>query len=268
MDRRLTPFSGRLAHISLTGKMADVRFTQGQSARIAAPLAELRAKPGGAIDRQLIHGDTVTVIDREAGFAFIMAEKDGYCGWLEAAALAEARVATHRVISPKTHRYPDPKVQAEPPVPLYMNAQLTVIGGEGAWAQTPEGFVPAQHIAPLDHYAADPVAVAERLIGTPYLWGCNSAAGIDCSGLVQLALHACGKPCPGDSDQQQALGHEVPEGTPLQRGDLIFWRGHVAWLSAADTILHANAHSMDVRQEGLASAIARIATPVLARRRL
>lgn len=269
MDRRITPFSGRLAHVSLKGQLDEaIPLVEGQALQIKASLAALRAKPNGAIDRQLIHGDPVTEIDQAEGYSFIQSGKDLYCGWVETAALGPVSKPTHRVKSPKTHLYPAPKVQAEPPFALFMNASLQVIDSDGLWAKTDQGYVPHSHIAPIDAYESDPVSLAERLIGTPYLWGCNSAAGIDCSGLVQVALLACGTACPGDSDQQQALGVEIPADAPLQRGDLIFWKGHVAWVSDPQTILHANGHSMDVRHEDLQAALTRITDPVLARRRL
>jgi cell wall-associated NlpC family hydrolase len=268
-DRRLTPFSGRRALPGLRGQVT-AEFTDGTPAAIAAALAPLLAAPGGAIDRTLIHGDAVTVIDRRDGHAFVQAAKDGYCGWLAEASLGPAIAATHRVATPATHLYPEPRVQAPPRMALYLNARLQVAGARGDWAETPGGFVPAAHLSPLDQPAEDPVAVAESLLNAPYLWGGNSAAGVDCSGLVQLALHAAGRPCPGDSDLQRSLGAEIPEGAPLRRGDLLFWKGHVAMVAAPDRLLHATAHGMRVLAEPLAPALARIAatgTPLLHRRR-
>lgn len=270
MDRRLTPFSGRRALAVLQGQV-QAEFTAGEPARIAAPLAPLLAAPAGAIDRTLILGDAVTVIDRRDGHAFVQAAKDGYCGWVTETALGPCEDTTHRVATPATHAYPEPKVQARPVTPLYLNARLRVLSDNGTWAETPQGFVPSSALVPESRVAADPVAVAETLLHAPYLWGGNSVAGVDCSGLVQLAFHAAGRPCPGDSDLQCALGTDIPEGAPMQRGDLIFWKGHVALLASPDTILHATGYRMRVMAEDLPTAIARILAseglPVLARKR-
>ena len=271
MDRRLTPFSGRKALTVLQGQV-EASFTEGEPARIAPALAPLLANPGGIVDRTLIHGDAVTVIDRRDGHAFVQAAKDGYCGWLPEAALGPDGPVTHRISSPATHLYPAQNLKAPPVMPLYLNARVQVLSVSGKWAETSAGFIDSSHLEPEGSFAADPVAVAETLLHAPYLWAGNSVSGVDCSGLVQLSLHAAGRPCPGDSDLQRSLGTEVPEGEPLQRGDLIFWKGHVALLAAPDTILHATAHTMRVIQEDLQTAITRIEAreglPVIARRRL
>lgn len=263
MDRRSTPFSGRIAHVSLRGQV-DAPLTPGEAATIGPAVTDLLVRPGGRRDRQLIHGQAVTVIDREGpdadgvGHAFVQAAKDGFCGWVALAALGPAFQPTHHVATPATHLYAGPKAQAPLRMPLYHGARLRVTGQTGKWAETPQGFVPATHLAPLGALAPDPVAVAEMFLHAPYLWGGNTVAGIDCSGLAQAALLAAGHACPGDSDQQQALGEDVPEGAPLQRGDLIFWKGHVALLAAPDRIIHANGATMSVAYEDLGAAIARI----------
>ena len=270
MDRRTTPFSGRIAHVSLKGRI-DAPLTTGEAASVAPALADLLARPGGPRDRQVIHGEALTVIDRQDGHAHVMAAKDGYCGWLPEAAIAPAFTPTHRICTPATHLYQGPKAQSPMILPLYLGAQVVVTGAEGKWAATPQGYVPAMHLAPIGQRAPDPVAVAEMFLHTPYYWGGNSAAGIDCSGLAQAALLAAGIPCPGDSDLQQAVGLGIPDGAPLQRGDLIFWKGHVALMVSADRIIHANGGTMSVAYEGLQDALTRIETQgeggLVARRR-
>ena len=257
MDRRLTPFSGRVAHVSMEGQVL-APLTEGEAAQVVVPVADLRAAPGGARDRQLLMGDAVTVIDRDQGHAFVMAARDGYCGWMAEGDLGKGPAPTHWVAAPGTHLYTDPKVQAPETAGLSLGSRLAVIGSWGAWANTPHGYVPMCHLRPLGDWAADPVTVAESLLGTPYLWGGNSRFGIDCSGLVQVALHAAGKPCPGDSDMQMALGRALGPDEPLRRGDLIFWKGHVAMVVNPDVLIHANGHTMAVSYEGIRDAVARI----------
>ncbi|NJM83669.1 MAG: C40 family peptidase, partial [Tabrizicola sp.] len=171
-----------------------------------------------------------------------------------------------------THVYPEPRVQAPESLALSLGARVKLTGTSGQWAETTAGFVPAGHLRALGDWPDDPVAVAESLIGTPYLWGGNSRAGLDCSGLNQLSLHAAGLACPGDSDQQEAIGADIPEGAALHRGDLIFWKGHVAIIVDPARLIHANGHTMSVAYEGIHACIARIAAqgggPVIARRRL
>ena len=257
MDRRLTPFSGRVAHASLEGQVS-APLTEGEAARVVVPIADLRAAPGGARDRQLLLGDGVTVIDRDRGHAFVRADKDGYCGWVAEDALGHGPEPTHWVVAPATHLYEEPLVQARETTSVSLGSRVAVTGSWGAWASTPQGYVPVVHLRPLGQWAPDPVQVAESLLGTPYLWGGNSRFGIDCSGLVQVALHAAGKPCPGDSDMQMALGRALGPDERLQRGDLVFWKGHVAMVVNADVLIHANGHTMSVSYEGIRDAVARI----------
>ena len=238
---------------------------------VMLPLAELLAAPGGARDRQLWLGDRFTVIDRDRGHAFGIATKDGYCGWLSESALGPPTIPTHWIASPASHLYDDAKVQARDTARLPMGARLAVTGTTGAFAETPHGFVPQVHLRALGKWHDDPVAVAEMFLGTPYLWGGNSHAGLDCSGLVQGAWLACGRACPADSDLQRAIGRPLPTDTPLQRGDLVFWKGHVAMVTGPDRLIHANAYSMTVAHESVGACIARIAVqgggPVIHRAR-
>ncbi len=271
MDRRMTPFSGRAALETLRGQVDAAIFTAGTPAQLIVPLADLCAKPGGARDRQVLLGDSFVVIDRDQGHAFVQAAKDGYCGWLPEAALGAQETATHWVSAPATHLYPEPRTQAPDLGTLTLGARLTVLDMSEKYAETTRGFVPVMHIKPLGSWHKDPVAVAQVMLGTPYLWGGNSRAGLDCSGLVQASLLACGIACPGDSDLQRAIGQPISEKAALKRGDLLFWKGHVAMCMNADFMIHATAAFMAVVAENTRSAIARIQkqddSAVVARRR-
>lgn len=272
MDRRTTPANARAALETLRGKVEAPHFVPGEAARVAVPLADLLKAPLGARDRQVIWGEAVTVIDRHDGWAFVQAAKDGFCGYLREAELGVPEGATHWVASPGTHLYAGPKVQHAERAALTMGARLAVIGQVGPWAETPQGFVPMAHLKPLGQHHADPATVAQMFLHTPYLWGGNSRAGLDCSGLAQVAFLACGLPLPGDSDQQAACGAEIPADEALQRNDLIFWKGHVAIALSEHAMIHATGAFMAVVEENIAEAVARILAagdgPVTGRRRI
>lgn len=271
MDRRLTPANDRVAHESLRGRVDAPRFVEGEVLRVAVPLVDLLARPGGPRDRQLILGDDVRVLDVDGGFAFGQSLKDGYCGYLQKDALAVLPEPTHWVAAPASHLYAGPRVQSPETGLLTMGARVAVTATEGAFAVCAQGHVPAVHLRRLLDRYDDPAAVAEMFLGTPYLWGGNSRSGLDCSGLVQLAYHACGRACPGDSDLQQAIGTPLDEGAPLRRGDLLFWKGHVAMVVDDRRLIHSNGHTMSTAHEGIAACIARVLEqgggPVTARRR-
>ena len=259
-DRRLTPANDRVAHVSLRGRVGTARFVEGEAASVALPLADLLAAPGGARDRQLLMGEEVLVLDRHQGFAFLRAATDGYCGYVAEAALGPFHAPTHWIATPASHLYPAPDMKQREVAGVSFGARLTITAEHPKFLETESGlFVPRPHLRPMGQLMDDPAWVAEMFLGTPYLWGGNSRAGLDCSGLVQASLLACGIACPGDSDMQAALGGPLDGPEALRRGDLIFWKGHVAMALDAERLIHANAFHMAVTIEGIPEAIARIA---------
>ena len=272
MDRRLTLANERVAHIALQGQVEAANFADAVPFEIAVPVVDLLRAPDGRRERQLLLGDGFEVIERRDGFSFGRATKDGYCGYVPESALCAPTKVTHWVSAPASHLYSEPRAQAPQSVGITFASRVCVLGKSGEFAETPHGFVPAGHLQPLGRWYSDPVEVAGLFLGTPYLWGGNGHSGVDCSGLVQLSLLACGRACPGDSDMQQALGAELPQGAALQRGDLLFWKGHVAMMVDAELMIHATGAFMATVVESAAEAIARIKEntggDVTARRRL
>ena len=278
-DPRLTPVRDDIAAKYLEGKVKAARFVEGKVFEVSDAIAPLRRAPAADAEQmtQALRGERVTVYDRNGeGWAWGQLADDGYVGWIpEAALTAPGAAPTHKVTALRTLAFPGASIKLPPVEALPMGTKLAILREDGAFAVTREGWhLPRQHLAPLDAMAPDFVGVAEKFVGTPYLWGGKSSLGIDCSGLVQIALTASGTGCPRDSDMQQdGLGRELTtaESRHLQRGDLIFWKGHVAIMRDATTIVHANAHHMATVVENTQAAIARIkaaGSDVLAIKRL
>jgi cell wall-associated NlpC family hydrolase len=262
LDRRLTPARPDLAAAYLKGRVTAERYVEGAVMEVKEGVVDMRRepRPDAAVDTQVLYGERVIVYDEEEGWAWAQLSRDGYVGWIAANTLwSELSEPTHRVCVPRTFVYPAASIKQPPILALPLSAEVSIVEERDSFLVTRDrGFIWRTHLAPLDSPAKDFVAVAETLIGVPYLWGGKSGIGIDCSGLVQISLAAAGRNAPRDSDMQEAtLGEPVEIGAPLQRGDMIFWKGHVGVMRDPDTLLHANGTHMLVSSEPLALVRAR-----------
>ena len=262
-DPRVTPLRpGPDGQAPVRARPGDGRLYE-----VGDPAAPLRhaPSPNATLDTEALMGERVMVYETtEDGWAWGQLEADGYVGFLPTGALRDPGSGpTHKVAALRTLVFPGPSIKLPPVASLALGCRLAVARSEPPFAVTASGgYVPALHLVPLDSNETDFVAVAERFLGAPYLWGGKTNLGLDCSGLVQIALAACGAPCPRDSDMQEhALGTLIapsPDMSMLRRGDLLFWKGHVAIVRGQGTLIHANAHHMAVVSEPIAEAIARI----------
>lgn len=271
LDRRLNAFRPDLADERLKGRVDAPHFAAGRSARVAAPVADLRSapRPDAGLDTQLLPGDEVEVFEEKEGWAWVQSMRDGYVGYVSGAALDEGGPEpTHVVVVPRTFGYREPDLKTTATTAYSMGSRLNIAGRAStrgtdyALLESGEALI-AAHLLPVDKKASDYVSVAEQLERTPYLWGGASAFGIDCSGLVQLSMRMAGGDVRRDTDMQAAtIGEPVDIGgdlVGLQRGDLVFWSGHVAIMLDAETIIHANGHTMMTSREPLSAAVERIA---------
>ncbi len=267
LDRRRQAFRSDLAAENLRGRVEAERFVSGNWGQVVVPSIQIRNKPdtAAAVDTEALFGEVLVVYDVADGWAWVQLLRDGYVGYAQADAISnEVEWPTHRVKALGTFVFPEPNIKKPPVAHLSLNSQLRVSNQEDQFYRlTSGGYVAVRHVAAEDSFARDFVDVAERFMGTPYLWGGRTRLGIDCSGLVQVALEAAGFSAPRDSDMQRAeIGNDllIPEDFEgLQRGDLMFWPGHVGIMVDGIMLLHANAHHMAVTVETLPEAVERIA---------
>ncbi len=268
-DPRLTPARPDLAAARLRGIVEAERYVEGRRCQVSAEILDLKRqpRPDAALDTQLLFGEVLHIYDEEDGWAWVQAERDGYVGYVATHGLTEECVApTHQVIVNRTFVYPAPDMKQPVVAALPLAARLAVSDVTGIFAKLHGGgYVILAHLLAVDQTAErDGVAIAERLLGTPYLWGGRTPQGLDCSGLVQLGYAMAGIALPRDTHMQEKAGTPVVTDdrlSALVRGDLVFWPGHVGIMSDGETLIHANGHHMLVAKEPLADARQRIAGP-------
>lgn len=265
LDPRVHPYRADLAAASLRGQVDAARFVEGVPCQIRSGFVSLKEQPGfeSRQSSELLFGEAFTVFEERDGWAWGQNGTDGYVGWLRIEGLdADVHQPTHRVTALRSFLFAEPDLKTPFIDLLPIGARVAVAGDSGNWREVAGGgWLYAKHLAPLDAPAQDPVDTALRLLGTPYLWGGRTSIGIDCSGLVQVALAFAGVDCPRDSDQQAAsVGALVSKdgtGHAFRRGDVVFFPGHVGIMADGADLVHANAFHMAVVREPLADVLAR-----------
>ncbi len=260
-DRRLTLVRDGLADVRLEGLVAAQRFAHTVPMQAIASSAALRKAPTPDAEQedQLLFGERFDVLVEDGDFAFGQAARDRYVGYVRRADLGPlAEPPTHCVAAIRTYAFRQPDIKSAIAGLYSLNALVTVSAREGRFVKVAGvGWIIEAHLGAIGTGETDYVAVAQRFLGAPYQWGGRESLGLDCSALVQQALAACSRACPRDTDLQRAFFAPI-EASERRRGDLVFWKGHVAILLDAETILHANAHHMATAIEPLAEAVSRI----------
>lgn len=266
LDPRRNPFRSDLAAADLEGRVSATKFVKGHHAQVRRASVPVRVRPEAknGLETEVLFGETVTVYENKDGWSWVQLARDRYVGYVPSDVLSKDIIKpTHRVKALGTFVYPVPTIKSPPLAHLSLGTEISIVEEVDGFVQLATGgFAVARHISPRDRKARDFVEVAERFIGTPYLWGGRTRVGIDCSGLVQVSLQAAGFHPPRDTDMQQAeVGSSVlvPEDLEgLQRGDLIFWKGHVGIMVDGIMMLHANAHHMSTVVETLPETAERV----------
>jgi cell wall-associated NlpC family hydrolase len=269
LDHRLHAYRPDLADVKLRGRTDAKRFVEGVSMEVVVPVTAIHreASPTAMQTTQALFGERLMAFEITDDWVWCQLERDGYVGYIGKAFVSnDLTKPTHKVSVPSTFLYPVPDIKSQSPISLPMNVKLEIVASDEKFSKLSNGkYVFTKHVRSLNEFKSDFVSVAEKFLDVPYYWGGKTAQGLDCSGLVQTSLEACGISSPRDTDMQETqLGKKlmVNDLDGLRRGDLVFWKGHVGIMVDQKTLLHANGYHMMTVKEPLAEAVTRIADPV------
>ncbi|EJF83186.1 NlpC/P60 family protein [Candidatus Bartonella washoeensis] len=267
-DPRLYAFRDDLADKRLETEITAQHFVQGEKKRVNTAVAGLFKENNKKSERQTecLLGEELLIFEQGESMSWGQSLKDGYVGYIDTTVLCTSTIKqTHIVSVPRTFQYLQADLRGPMEYPLSMGSKVSVVdekevrGTMYSILESGKAII-TDHLSSIEYMYEDYVTIAETFTRTPYLWGGVSGFGIDCSGLVQLSMMMTGKMVLRDTDmQQKTIGRPLTDSDKLQRGDLIFWKGHVAIMIDHENIIHANGHSMDVMIEPLEEAITRIA---------
>jgi cell wall-associated NlpC family hydrolase len=265
LDPKRYPYRQDLAADSLKHLVRAARYAVGDVRQVKVPIAAVRRSPlpDAPLDTEALYGERVTVYEDIKGWSWVQLRGDGYVGYIASDNLRAAPLdVTHRVTALRALVFKEADIKSPPIKALSYSSQLNCTSVGKFIRLEDGGFIHLRQAAIGQERVTDFVTVADRFLGSPYLWGGKTSLGLDCSALVQISMQAAGHFCPRDSYMQATeVGAPIEVGnySLLKRGDLVFWKGHVGIMRDAERMIHANAHHMEVAIEPLAVVVVRMA---------
>ena len=234
--------------------------------QVMVPICDLRLKPkyNSNLETQFLFGERVTIINEEKNWYLCKSMDDNYIGYVRRSNLDDLKKTNYKIANLSSFIYNLPDIKSGVVSKLFLNSKVFAYKVKKDWFticfKNKNYFIHYNDLNINDKYTISSWGdVAQKFLHTPYLWGGKSHLGLDCSALVQLAFQSANISFPRNSNDQfkSKVLKSITE-SEMDKGTLVFWKGHVAIALNKKNIIHSNAHHMKVIVEKFSDAKKRI----------
>ena len=204
------------------------------------PISNIYKKPSevSEVTSQIIYGESFKILSKNKGWLRIKTSYDNYIGYIKGKNYTDDHDPTHKVFSLKVNIFNKQKNKTKYFLPFA--SKISIIQKTKKFVEFEKNkWVIKKKIRKINHVEKDYLKVLKLFLKTKYVWGGKTYKGIDCSAILQLLYYYNNKFYPRDTEDQLKYSKSNITRKKFKKGDVIFWKGHVAICINSKKLIHA-----------------------------
>ena len=204
------------------------------------PLSNIYKKPSvvSEVTSQILYGEKFKIISKNKAWIKIKVLFDNYTGYIKNKNYTKNCKPTHKIFTLKANIYNKQKSKTKYFLPFA--SKISIIQENKKFVEFEKNkWIKKNDIKKINHIEKNYLKIFKLFLNTKYVWGGKTYKGIDCSAILQLFFYYNNKFYPRDTKDQIKYSAKKNEGRIFKKGDIIFWKGHVAVCISTQKLIHA-----------------------------
>jgi len=189
------------------------------------------------VTSQILYGEKFKILSKRKGWIKIKSLYDRYSGFIKNKKYINELKILYKVSSIQANIFKNPNVKTKKI--LYFGSKIPLIEKKNGFVRFEKNqWVKLKDIKKITHKEKDFVKIFKLFLKTKYVWGGKTNKGIDCSALLQIFFYYNNLFYPRDTKDQ--IKYSIKKiSKKFEKGDIIFWKGHVAICINSKQLIHA-----------------------------